>query len=114
LARLSELNDRLLSTSLPYPDAQIDGTLNTIDRGILAPMQTTIDRAGRLVVPKELRDRLGIGAGTQVDIHEDGSGLRIDVIATDAVVEIDDYLLIGGDATLTDNDVHDLRLADQR
>ncbi|RNL62000.1 AbrB/MazE/SpoVT family DNA-binding domain-containing protein [Nocardioides marmoriginsengisoli] len=77
-------------------------------------MQTTIDRAGRLVVPKELRDRLGITAGSRVEIREDGSGLRIDLIASDIVVEVGDYLLIGGDHTMTDDDVRDLRLANQR
>lgn len=31
-------------------------------------MKTTIDSAGRLVVPKALRDQLGLGPGSQVDV----------------------------------------------
>jgi len=77
-------------------------------------MQTTIDKAGRLVVPKELRDRLGIAAGSRVEIREDGSGLRVDLIATDNIVEIDGRLLVDGDVPLTDDHVRELRLGDQR
>ena len=82
--------------------------------GILTTMLTTIDRAGRLVVPKEFRDRLGITAGTRVEIREDGSGLRIDLVASDIVVEVGEYMLIGGDLPMTDDDVRELRLANQR
>lgn len=77
-------------------------------------MMTTIDAAGRLVVPKELRDRLGITAGSRVEIREEGSGLRLDLIASDVVIEVGDYLLVGGDLPLSDDDVRDLRLGNQR
>jgi AbrB family looped-hinge helix DNA binding protein len=77
-------------------------------------MQTTIDQAGRLVVPKELRDRLGITAGSRIEIREDGSGLRLDLIASDILIEVGDHLLIGGDLPLTDDDVRELRLGNQR
>jgi len=77
-------------------------------------MQTTIDKAGRLVVPKELRDRLGIAAGSRVEIREDGSGLRVDLLASDNLVEIDGRLLVDGDVLLSDDDVRELRLGDQR
>jgi AbrB family looped-hinge helix DNA binding protein len=82
--------------------------------GIVDAMQTTIDRAGRLVVPKELRDRLGIGAGSRVEITEDGAGLRVELIASDPVIEVDGYLLIDGPVTLTDDDLRELRLGNQR
>lgn len=77
-------------------------------------MQTTIDAAGRLVVPKELRDRLGITAGSRVEIREDGSGLRLDLVASDVVIEVDGYLLVSSEAAISDDDVRELRLADQR
>jgi AbrB family looped-hinge helix DNA binding protein len=32
-------------------------------------MKTTIDKAGRLVIPKRLRDRAGIKEGAEVDIR---------------------------------------------
>lgn len=40
-------------------------------------MQTTIDAAGRVVVPKALRDALGLAAGTTVDISLYGGGLQV-------------------------------------
>jgi AbrB family looped-hinge helix DNA binding protein len=33
-------------------------------------MRSTIDRAGRLVVPKAIRDRMGLSGGDSVDITE--------------------------------------------
>lgn len=40
-------------------------------------MQTTIDRAGRIVVPKALRDQLRLHAGSQLDITERDGVLEI-------------------------------------
>ncbi len=37
-------------------------------------METTIDAGGRLVVPKAFRERLGLAAGTRVEISE-GDGV---------------------------------------
>jgi AbrB family looped-hinge helix DNA binding protein len=51
-------------------------------------MRTTIDRAGRLVVPKPIRDRLQLSEGGEVDVVEhDG---RIEVRPVPAVVTIVD------------------------
>lgn len=33
-------------------------------------MHTTIDRAGRLVIPKPIRDRLGLASGGEVEVTE--------------------------------------------
>lgn len=38
-------------------------------------MKTTIDQAGRLVVPKQLRDRFGLAAGTEVVIEAVGDAV---------------------------------------
>jgi len=41
-------------------------------------MRTTIDRAGRIVIPKALRDRLGLSGGEELDVAErDG---RIEIV----------------------------------
>lgn len=32
----------------------------------------TVDSKGRIVLPKEVRDRLGITPGTEVEVHEKG------------------------------------------
>lgn len=65
-------------------------------------MRTTIDSAGRIVVPKKLRDRLGLTGGTEVVIEEDGLGLRVERAATgrrSEVVERDGRSVLVGDAT---------------
>jgi AbrB family looped-hinge helix DNA binding protein len=37
-------------------------------------MKTRIDRNGRVVIPKSIRDRLGLGPGTEFDVdHQDGT-----------------------------------------
>lgn len=77
-------------------------------------MKTTIDKAGRLVIPKELRDRLGLVPG-EVDVFAEGAGLRIELATTDHLVERDGHLLLPtGGATLTDDDIRELRLVDQQ
>jgi len=40
-------------------------------------MKTTIDRFGRVVVPKQLRDRFGLQPGTEVEIGAQGNDLII-------------------------------------
>ena len=45
-------------------------------------MQTTIDSAGRIVVPKALRERLGLHGGATVEIIERGGRLEIAPLAT--------------------------------
>jgi AbrB family looped-hinge helix DNA binding protein len=40
-------------------------------------MQTTIDGAGRIVVPKALRDRLGLEGGAALEITERGGVIEI-------------------------------------
>jgi AbrB family looped-hinge helix DNA binding protein len=77
-------------------------------------MRATIDSAGRMVIPKAIRDRLGLVPG-EVDIVIDGSDVRIRPIADDAVVTDDGWLVVRtSGATLTDDDVRALRDADQR
>ena len=40
-------------------------------------MEVVVDRAGRIVLPKALRDRLGLGAGSAVDVSLYGDGLHV-------------------------------------
>ena len=44
-------------------------------------MRTTIDKAGRLVIPRTLRERIGLAEGGQVEVDLDGAGVRIEPIA---------------------------------
>jgi AbrB family looped-hinge helix DNA binding protein len=41
-------------------------------------MQTAIDSAGRVVIPKELRERLGLSGGRAVDIRERDGRIEIE------------------------------------
>lgn len=77
-------------------------------------MRTTIDRAGRVVIPKELRDSLGITPG-EVEVVPDGAGLRVEPVTDDQLVEEDGLLVIPPTgATVTADTVRALRAADQR
>jgi AbrB family looped-hinge helix DNA binding protein len=44
-------------------------------------MRTTIDRAGRVVIPATIRDRAGLTAGTELEITVDDLGVRIERVA---------------------------------
>ncbi|MFC6172637.1 AbrB/MazE/SpoVT family DNA-binding domain-containing protein [Subtercola frigoramans] len=40
-------------------------------------MEATIDSGGRLLLPKSLRDALGLGPGSKVDVSPYGGGLQV-------------------------------------
>ena len=44
-------------------------------------MRTTIDKAGRVVIPAALRDRAGLVAGTALEVTADDTGIRIERVA---------------------------------
>lgn len=76
-------------------------------------MRTTMDAAGRVVLPKALRLDVGIVAG-EVEIVIDGNSLRISAVAGDDLVEDDGLLLLPEGPPMNDDEVRDLRHADQR
>lgn len=77
-------------------------------------MRTTIDKAGRLVIPKPLRDRLGLCPG-EVEITADGAALRVEAVAGEGLTERSGRLVIpSSGATIGDADVRAMRDADQR
>lgn len=77
-------------------------------------MQAAIDKAGRLVIPKALRDVVGLSEGA-VEIVVEGAGLRIEAPPGGVVAEEDGWLVVSAaGALVTDDDVRELRLADQR
>lgn len=72
-------------------------------------METTIDAAGRIVVPKQLRDALGLTPGTKVDISWYGAGLQIVPWGRTArLVEEDGYLVAASDTVVDDDMVRAL------
>ena len=77
-------------------------------------MRATIDKAGRLVIPKPLRDRLGFRPG-EVEVSADGAALRVEPVSASDLDRRGDRLVIPATGvTLTDDDVRSLRDADQR
>lgn len=80
-------------------------------------MMATIDRAGRVVIPKDIRDRLELAADARVEIEVDGDAIRLVPVRPPGrrVVEVDGWPVIeAGARTITDADVQRWRDADQR
>ena len=44
-------------------------------------MRTTIDRAGRVVIPASLRERAGFTAGAEIEVTLDDSAIRLERVA---------------------------------
>ncbi len=71
-------------------------------------MKSTVDSVGRVVVPKPLRDALGLTPGSTVDISRYGAGLQLmpagrvarlvdesGVLVVTGATEIDDEVVFG-------------------
>ena len=77
--------------------------------GNVVPVEARIDSVGRLVVPKPLRDALGLRPGSTVDISRYGAGLAvIPTGRTARVVDEDGVLVATGDTTIDDDTVFGL------
>jgi AbrB family looped-hinge helix DNA binding protein len=81
---------------------------------IVLPVETTIDSLGR-VVPKALREALGLTPGTRVDVSRYGAGLQlVPAGRTARLVETDEALVADSTTPVTDEDVFGLLNADRR
>lgn len=77
-------------------------------------MRTTIDKAGRLVIPKQLRDWLGLHPGV-VEVVADGAALRVEPVTGEDLDERGGRLVIPATgAGIDDEAVRALRHADRR
>ena len=76
-------------------------------------MQVTVDRVGRIVIPKPLRDALGIGPDTRLEVVADGAGLRLEPVQRmeRPIGESDGLPILGAlpGTVITDDDVRRLR-----
>jgi AbrB family looped-hinge helix DNA binding protein len=67
-------------------------------------METTVDSVGRIVVPKQLRDSLGMQPGTTVEISAYGAGLQVlPAGRTARIVEVDGHIVAASDTPVTDD-----------
>lgn len=60
-------------------------------------MTLKIDKAGRIVVPRALRERLGLRAGTDLEVSETSEGMVLRRVSENsALVEEDGFLVHQG------------------
>jgi len=77
-------------------------------------MRTTIDKAGRLVIPRVLRDRIGLVGGGEVELELDGSAVRVEPVSGRDLKEVAGMLVIPATGTpLTGDLVRELIDADR-
>jgi AbrB family looped-hinge helix DNA binding protein len=82
--------------------------------GIVLAMKATIDKAGRLVIPRPLRDRIGLAGGGEVELELDGAAIRIQPVSGSGLREVGGLLLIPSSGTqLTTAAVRELLDADR-
>jgi AbrB family looped-hinge helix DNA binding protein len=69
------------------------------------PMEAIIDQAGRIVLPKPLRDALGLLPGTKVDISAYGAGAQLVPAGRTAQLVEEDGVLVAAGETPVDDDI---------
>ncbi|MEX2621609.1 MAG: AbrB/MazE/SpoVT family DNA-binding domain-containing protein [Egibacteraceae bacterium] len=78
-------------------------------------MKVVVDSVGRIVVPKALREALGLRAGSTVEISRYGAGLQLVPSGRTARLEQEDGVLVAtGDTTIDDEVVFGLLDAGRR
>jgi AbrB family looped-hinge helix DNA binding protein len=86
--------------------------------GTMTSMMVVMDRAGRIVIPKELRDRLALRPDSEMEIDIEGQSIRLTpgrgpLRSLEVVDGWPVFQAVPGQ-TLYDADVQRLRDADQR
>lgn len=81
-------------------------------------MKVTMDRVGRIVVPKGIRERLGLVANTEFDVVVDGTDIRLQPRRQTArrIRKVKGWPVLEAapGQALTDEDVRNLRDAERR
>jgi AbrB family looped-hinge helix DNA binding protein len=68
-------------------------------------MEATVDAVGRIVLPKPLRDLLGLVPGSTVDVSRYGAGLAIIPNGRTARLIMEDGALVATGDTVIDDEV---------
>ncbi len=68
-------------------------------------METSIDSVGRVVIPKPLREALGLTGGSTVDISRYGAGLQLVPGGRTALLVDESGVLVATGETEVDDDV---------
>ena len=72
-------------------------------------MKARVDSVGRIVVPKALREALGLRPGSTVDISRYGQGLQVVPVSRSAQIVLEDGVpVVTGEATIDDDAVFGL------
>ena len=79
-------------------------------------MDVTVDSTGRVLIPKKLRDALGLTAGSKVDISEYGIGLALvpESRTGQVVKDARGRSVLTGTTVITDEIIFDLRDAGRK
>jgi AbrB family looped-hinge helix DNA binding protein len=112
LAVIARGRDRLPGRSLRFgpvapagADLRADGATDPVGFDWYRfPMEAIVDQAGRIVLPKYIRDALGLLPGTKVDISPYGAGVQVVPAGRTArLVEEDGVLVSAGDTPVDDD-----------
>lgn len=57
-------------------------------------MKTTVDRFGRVVLPKKVRDVLGLVPGSSLEVDADGDAIRLRPVTEEAVLVMHSGVLV--------------------
>jgi AbrB family looped-hinge helix DNA binding protein len=68
-------------------------------------MEVPIDAVGRIVVPKQLRDALGLVPGSTVDVSRYGAGLQLTPAGRTARLVEEEGVLVAEGEKVVDDDV---------
>jgi AbrB family looped-hinge helix DNA binding protein len=69
------------------------------------PMEAVVDQAGRIVLPKFIRDALGLLPGTKVDISPYGAGVQVIPVGRTARLVEENGVLVSVGETPVDDDI---------
>lgn len=67
-------------------------------------MVTTLDKYGRLIIPKKFREHLGITKNTNLDIKEEGKRIIIEPIQAEDILVNKDGILVYAGSILAETD----------